>query len=70
MDSVELLAFLQSLARFLGLTERLVNWLGVNDLHQFMDDCEDAIDQLEASKTSDDKKKAAKSLVSLIRHFK
>lgn len=52
--------------KFMSLAETLMAWAGKNNLHQWFDDVEGAIDNLEKAKSADAKTKAAKDLSDII----
>lgn len=60
-------ALFQLAVKFMTLTEKVLAWANRNDLHNWFNEVEGAIDGLDNAKTSEDKRKAASHLSGIIR---
>lgn len=59
----------QATAQLMSLVGRLVSWAEKNDLQKWIDNLESRIDELEQSKTTDDKLNAARNLANVLKSF-
>lgn len=64
---VGILTFLQCLPQLLALMDRMGKLMNDHNISEWMTSLEASIDQLEKAKTSDDKIKAAQSVLTSIR---
>ena len=64
------LAFLSLLPRILLLMERVGQWIIDKKLNSWLDEVEKTIDQLEKADTPEEKRKAARNLVGIVRSIR
>lgn len=62
-----LIAFFQVLPKIIGLIDRLGRMIEEKKINDWLDNLEKAVEHLEQAKTPEERKDAAKSLVSTIR---
>lgn len=63
-------ALFEALPKILLLMERIGQWITDRNLNSWLDDVEKTIDALETAQTPEDKRKAARNLVGLVRSIR